>query len=265
MDGLVESVADLARGAVVEVDGHCVIPMPLFGRSVDRPFKFRDATKKLRKQRLQRRWPNLDLPVEAYGGELPFEPVMVEHQLVDPTQRWSLLRRCNVDPTVHPVWRFKGGEQAALARWQAFKEKGLNGYARRRNNAADANGVSRMSAYIHYGMISPMKIAREAAEVGTKSAEKYLDELLVFESTRGTTFTQRPALRCSQPTEWARLSWRSTADDPPEPRATRCVNSSGRSTTRCGQRVNGPSSDTELHNNVRMTWGKGAHAVDGRC
>ena len=92
----VESVADLARGAVVEVDGHCVIPMPLFGRSVDRPFKFRDATKKLRKQRLQRRWPNLDLPVEAYGGELPFEPVMVEHQLVDPTQRWSLLRRCNV-------------------------------------------------------------------------------------------------------------------------------------------------------------------------
>lgn len=254
----VESVADLARGAVVEVDGHCVIPMPLFGRSVDRPFKFRDATKKLRRQRLQRRWPNLDLPVEAYGGELPFEPVMVEHQLVDPTQRWSLLRRCNVDPTVHPVWRFKGGEQAALARWQAFKEKGLNGYARRRNNAADANGVSRMSAYIHYGMISPMKIAREAAEVGTKSAEKYLDELLVFREHpwHHIYATPEPYGVHNLP-EWARLSWRSTADDPRTTRYTLRQLQRGevhdplwaacqRSLLRHG----------ELHNNVRMTWGK---------
>ena len=72
----VRSVAEFATGPLVEVDGHCVIPMPLYGRSVDRPFKFRNATKKLRKKRLQRRWPSLDLDVEAYDGELPFEPVM---------------------------------------------------------------------------------------------------------------------------------------------------------------------------------------------
>ena len=254
----VRAVADLTEGPVVEVDGHCVIPMPLYGRSVDRPFKFRDGTKKLRKQRLQRRWPDLELEVEAYAGELPFEPVMVEHQLADLDQRWALLQQCNIDPTVHPVWRFKGGEQAALARWQAFKDKGLNGYARRRNNAADINGVSRMSAYIHYGMISPMRIAREAAEVGTKSADKYLDELLVFrEHPWHHIFATDEPYGVHNLPEWARLSWRSTADDPRttqyplrhlergvvhDPLWAACQ----RSLLRHG----------ELHNNVRMTWGK---------
>ena len=254
----VRAVADLTGGPVVEVDGHCVIPMPLYGRSVDRPFKFRDGTKKLRKQRLQRRWPEINLEVEAYDGDLPFEPVMVEHQLADLDQRWALLQQCNIDPTVHPVWRFKGGEQAALARWQAFKDKGLNGYARRRNNAADIDGVSRMSAYIHYGMISPMRIAREAAEVGTKSADKYLDELLVFrEHPWHHIFATDDPYGVHNLPEWARLSWRSTADDPRttqyplrhlergvvhDPLWAACQ----RSLLRHG----------ELHNNVRMTWGK---------
>ena len=254
----VRVVADLTKGPVVEVDGHCVIPMPLYGRSVDRPFKFRDGTKKLRKQRLQRRWPEMDLKVEAYDGDLPFEPVMVEHQLADLDQRWALLQQCNIDPTVHPVWRFKGGERAALARWQAFKDKGLNGYARRRNNAADTDGVSRMSAYIHYGMISPMRIAREAAEVGTKSADKYLDELLVFrEHPWHHIFATDEPYGVHNLPEWARLSWRATADDPRttqyplrqlergvvhDPLWAACQ----RSLLRHG----------ELHNNVRMTWGK---------
>ena len=172
--------------------------------------------------------------------------------------RWALLQKCTIDPTVHPVWRFKGGEQAALARWQAFKEKGLNGYARRRNNAADTDGVSRMSAYIHYGMISPMKIAREAAEVGTKSADKYLDELLVFrEHPWHHIFATNEPYGAHNLPDWARLSWRSTADDPRttqyplrqlerggvhDPLWAACQ----RSLVRQG----------ELHNNVRMTWGK---------
>lgn len=254
----VRSVAKLATGPLVEVDGHCVIPMPLYGRSVDRPFKFRNATKKMRKQRLQRRWPNIDLKAKAYDGDLPFEPVMVEHQLADLDQRWTLLQQCDIDPTVHPVWRFRGGEQAALARWQVFKDKGLGGYARRRNNAADNDGVSRMSAYIHYGMISPMKIAREAAEIGTKSAEKYLDELLVFrEHAWHHIFSTDEPYGLHNLPDWARLSWRSTQDDPRttlypkrqleradvhDPLWAACQ----RSLLRHG----------ELHNNVRMTWGK---------
>ena len=43
----VKSIGKIAECPVVEVDCHCVIPMPLYGKSVDRPFKFRNATKKM--------------------------------------------------------------------------------------------------------------------------------------------------------------------------------------------------------------------------
>lgn len=41
--------------------------------------------------------------------------------------------------------------------------RGLSLYAARRNNALERDGVSRLSAYHHYGMVSPFKVAREAA------------------------------------------------------------------------------------------------------
>ena len=40
-------------------------------------------------------------------------------------------------------------------------------------------------------MISVMKIVREAFEVGTKAAEKFLDELSIFREHAGITFTRR--------------------------------------------------------------------------
>ena len=48
-----------------------------------------------------------------------------------------------------------------LSRWQSFMERGLRSYAKRRNNAADSSGVSRLSAAFHYGFVSPMMVARE--------------------------------------------------------------------------------------------------------
>ena len=41
----------------------------------------------------------------------------------------------------------------------------------------EIDGVSRMSAYLHYGMVSPFRLAREASADG---AEKFLDELLIW-------------------------------------------------------------------------------------
>jgi hypothetical protein len=159
---------------------------------------------------------------------------------------------------VLPVWHERGGEKEALSKWQRFYDKGLNGYARRRNNAADPNGVSRLSAAFHYGFLSPMKVAREAAAVGTKSAEKYLDELLIFrEHPWHHIFAASDPYDASNLPEWALQSWRETSDDP---RVVRLKdhemeyaaspltlwNLCQRSLLRHG----------ELHNNLRMTWGK---------
>ena len=254
----VDTIAATAACPVLDVDCHCVIPMPLFGKSVDRPYKFRDATKRMRKQRLQASWPVCEVKPEPYTGPLPFEPVNVIEDVKNLENRFALLRTCSIDPTVLPVWQERGGERAALSKWQAFYDKGLNGYAKRRNNAADPSGVSRLSAAFHYGFLSPMRVAREAAAVGTKSAEKYLDELLIFrEHPWHHIFAASDPYDASNLPEWALQSWRETADDP------RVVllkdhemeyaespfelwNLCQRSLLRHG----------ELHNNLRMTWGK---------
>ena len=70
-------------------------------------------------------------------------------------------------------------EPRRLCRWAAFRDGGLRRYNARRNDALDS-GVSRMSAYLHYGHVSPFRIAREAAAIGGAGADKYLDELLIW-------------------------------------------------------------------------------------
>ena len=256
--GWVRGIADKADCPVIEVDCHCVIPMTLYGKSVDRPFKFRSATKKFRKRLLGKPWEDVDVEVEPYLGELPFEPVDVVKDVESISRRFDLLRECAIDPTVFPVWAERGGEMAGLSRWQAFLEKGLRSYARRRNNAADASGVSRMSSAFHYGFVSPMMVAREAAAIGTKSSEKYLDELLIFrEHAWHHAASLADPYDPSNLPDWALGSWDETADDP----------RLGAQTELSLEYATTPSNlwnlcqksllwHGELHNNLRMTWGK---------
>lgn len=256
-DEWVRNVAQIARCPVIEVDCHCVIPMPLYGKSVDRPFKFRSATKKLRKERIQRSWPNVELTPSKYTGDLPFVPVDIETEVADMKARFELLKQCNIDPTVIPVWKERGGEISAISKWQEFLDNGLSGYSRRRNNAADPNGVSRLSSAFHYGFLSPMKVAREAAAIGTKSADKYLDELLIFRehAWHHIYFSDNPYSPSNLP-GWSLGSWRRAEGDVrtlfPEHKLeysespSDLWNDCQRSLTRHG----------ELHNNLRMTWGK---------
>ena len=254
----VKNIANSASCPVLEVDCHCVIPMPIFGKSVDRPFKFRSATKKMRKLRLDRHWPAIHNVPRKFEGELPFIPVDIEKVVNNRESRFQLLQQCEIDPTVFPVWEQKGGEIVALKKWDSYLKDGIGGYSRRRNNAADQKGVSKLSYAFHYGFLSPMKVAREASALGTKSAEKYLDELLIFRE-----HAWHHIYACSDPYStqnlptWALDSWRETEDDVrssilPLHRleysesSSKLWNYCQKSLTRHG----------ELHNNLRMTWGK---------
>ena len=254
----VANVGKDAKCPVVEVDCHCVIPMPLFGKSVDRPFKFRDATKRMRKKMVQQSWPKVTVENQSYNGQLPFTPIDIEGDILANKNRIKLLQECNIDPTVLPVWSQRGGEKIALNKWQKFLDNNLSGYARRRNNAADSEGVSRLSAAFHYGFLSPMKVAREAAAIGTKSADKYLDELLIFRehAWHHVASKSNPYSSANLP-HWALESWNNTAQDPRPvivssheleyARSPNLLwNLCQKSLLRHG----------ELHNNLRMTWGK---------
>ncbi len=88
----------------------------------------------------------------------------------------GLLPLCEIDHSVGPIDDTRGGTANGYARWNEFKRTRLSGYADRRNDPTK-DGVSRMSAYLHYGMVSPLRLAREAYAA---KAGQVLDELLIW-------------------------------------------------------------------------------------
>ena len=61
------------------------------------------------------------------------------------------------------------------------------------------DGVSRLSAYHHYGMVSPFKVARDALLAGSNGAQKYVDEFFTWrEVAHAFCFRSWPELESVQ-------------------------------------------------------------------
>jgi len=97
----------------------------------------------------------------------------------------GLVRGLGVDGRVAPGPGTRGGEGAAESRLRDFLEHGLARYAGDRNDPGLA-GQSGLSPYLHFGHISPLRIALAVRERGTRAsrgsgpgAEAFLEELVV--------------------------------------------------------------------------------------
>ncbi len=243
-----------APSPVWAVDTACVVPMRLTGRAYDRAFAFRRATKNLREQRIDRPWATIQPARPAFlPADLPFEPLDLQTASLG-----DLVASCAIDHTIAPVPHTRGGSDAGYARWQSFRDHRLKRYARLRNDALMPDAVSRLSAYLHYGQISPFRVAREAAEIGGQGAEKFSDELLVWrELSHAWCFHRQDHDRTTALPAWALKTLRDHQTDPRPALPsweTLARGQTGQPLWDAAQRsllIHG-----ELHNNVRMTWGK---------
>lgn len=243
-----------AKGStpIVCVDTSCVVPWQMVGKKHTRAFAFRDATKQLYEDRIPLEWPECNEIPKPFGGDLPFEPVDL---LNNDLSIADLVASCDIDHSIGPVGDTRGGSEAGYQRWDAFRNDGLKRYARRRNDAAQPYAVSRMSAYLHYGMVSPMRLAREAHRA---RADKYLDELLIWrEMAFGFCQHTDDVDSLNAIPDWARETLQRHADDPR--RELRTWEQMSRADT--GDRLWDACQESllrhgELHNNLRMTWGK---------
>ena len=68
------------------------------------------------------------------------------------------------------------GEEAALARWRAFRDGALTGYADDRNRP-DLDGTSRLSPYLKLGVVHPRTLLADLAGERGKGAHTYENEL----------------------------------------------------------------------------------------
>lgn len=69
------------------------------------------------------------------------------------------------------------GEDAAIKQLNTFIRNGLDNYDRR--NQIDAKGQSYLSAYLHYGMLSPIKMIRDVLNTQHPNAELFIEEAMV--------------------------------------------------------------------------------------
>lgn len=249
-------LAAAVDGPVWCVDAACAVPMQSFGRAFDRAFQFRDRAWQGMLERAQAGSQDIEPEVDPWDGKLDFDAV-------DPRELDipSFVAECDIDHSIGPVPHTRGGSDAGEQRWRRFCDEGLSAYHRLRNDAAvePPKGVSRLSAYLHYGFLSPLRIAREALERGGKGPEKYLDELIIWREVaylycfhnhrRIESLDALPAW--AQETldrhrhdprfevySWERLARGQTGDEVWD-LAQRSLLIHG-----------------ELHNNLRMTWGK---------
>ena len=232
------------------VDTACVVPLRSVRTVCDRAFRFRQEIEGDLERRLTQAWP------EAKGGS-GFVPRLDDRPSLDPRALdiAALVASCAIDHSVAPVPHTIGGSTAGYARWHAFRREKLARYAYDRNDPL-RDPSSRMSAYLHYGMVSPLRIAREAA-----GFDKYIDELIIWRELAHHFCLHRsaqgPLESLDSLPRWAVETLTRHAADP-RPRActwetlSRGVTSDGLwNATQACLRIHG-----ELHNNVRMTWGK---------
>ncbi|MFO0913532.1 MAG: NAD(P)-binding protein [Pirellulales bacterium] len=238
---------------IVAVDTACVVPMRVIGRAWERAFEFRRATSRQYAERLE-----LQLAPRAVRepgfvpDRLAWEPVSVtESGLGD------LIAECSIDHMIGRVPHTIGGSSAGYARWEAFRVRELDRYAWRRNDPL-SGGSSRMSAYLHYGMVAPQRLAREAHQQGGAGAEKFLDELLIWRELAYAFCFYRPDYdRMRAIPDWARQTLQQHQRDarPQLPSwETLARGRTGDALWDAAQQS--LLQQGELHNQLRMTWGK---------
>jgi len=238
------------------IDCSSVVPSALVSKqSCHRAYVYENATRRLHEARISKPWEDAQPQSEPMPEDLGVESLNLAN-----TDLAALIAEMDIDQTVKPVEHTIGGSTHGYARWLAWiAAGGLKTYAKRRNESLDVHGVSRMSAYLNAGMVSPLRLAREAAAASGAGKGKFLNEFLTW---RGLTYAwcyhypmASSGCTLSQLPSWASETLRRHASDP------RTVLGRNRLAKACsGDRAwDGMQrylvETGELHNNARMGWG----------
>jgi len=110
-------------------------------------------------------------------------PPLVKQRLVFHKQRinWqAIMIASKADRDVKPAEWLVPGDKGAMAKFEKFLENPIEEYALKRNDP-NANCVSGLSAYLHFGQISAQRIALEITKNRQRSehTDAFLEELII--------------------------------------------------------------------------------------
>ena len=237
---------------LVLVDASCILPMPLSAQQPTRAFQFRKSNDEELKHRVAQGWQDADQWPEPFPGSPGFEPFDFSMPLSD------AIAKCSIDHSIPALPETPGGSRAGYHRWNTFLHNGLARYHELRDDSALPEAVSRMSPYLHYGCVSVFSIAGDASRKGGEGARKFLDELLVWrELSHHFCFGSEQLETLDILPHWASESLLKHEADPRQMTfdwETLARAKTGNPLWDLAQRS--LLRHGELHNNLRMTWGK---------
>ena len=238
---------------VYAVDSNGIIPISKFEKEEYGAYTIRPKIEKLLSNYLK---PFNEESIEIDGAKLELDCPDTE---INDANIASLVAECDIDHAVKPSDVYRGGAANGRARLKKFVDEILPDYETARNKP-DRDGSSRLSPYLHFGFISPLEIALAVRDSDAPQAAKdaYLEELIVRRelsfnfTSRNPHYDSLAALPA-----WVQKTMREHIDD--ERQFIYSVE----------QLENGETHDElwnaaqremvvtgEMHNYVRMLWGK---------
>ena len=177
------ALADALDRPLLAVDACCAVPMNAFPDPLTTTKAFRAAHTPLRDLHL-----GTDLTQEAEHGRFDGDLDLAHTDLTDLDADGldERVRRCGVDMSVPAVDAWSGRRSVALARLAEAVDGVVPRYKWTRNNPALAGATSRISPWMHFGVLSPREVAGavaaavEAGDLHPSARWKYLDETLTW-------------------------------------------------------------------------------------
>lgn len=143
---------------------------------------------------------------ENLKAKLPWSPSPGLHSLLPSISFSELSEGWPLDRSVQPVSAFRGGTKEAFRLLRAFASRKLSRYERDRNHP-DIDGTSFLSPYLHFGHISPVRIALEIQNSDAPASQKqaFLDQLITWRELAINFVRHNPGydtIECAEP--WAK-------------------------------------------------------------
>jgi len=156
---------------LVQVEDNVVVPVE------EASIKEEYSAATLRPKIQKRRASFLPVPKQHEPKKSSLDLKCASIALVDVDAAFSAL---GVDKSVSKAKGFHGGSREAAKRLKDFLKNKLSAYPKRRNDPT-VDFTSNLSTYLHFGQISPIKIALKvlAADAPDEAKEVYLEELIV--------------------------------------------------------------------------------------
>ena len=167
-----DQVADAVDCRVVQVESDVVVPVEAASD------KHESAARTLR-PKIHKLLPQYLQPVKTHRLKHPSLNLRLKRD-IDVSDPAAAVKKLKLDRGVGPTKRFQGGPDQALKLLGEFLAKGVHGYAKGRNEPA-AMQTSKMAAYLHFGQVSPLRLALSVRDCDAPKVDRdaYLEELII--------------------------------------------------------------------------------------